>query len=151
MNVYLMNNESILFWGEWCMIWIMNAFMHDGLCLFRSRSRGTRGAASTVRTALSRPRWVPSHNSLLVFVSSLREIYSATARTQSVSDFLSESQPVILIPLGQNPPNRWETASDTSGQGFSRNLRAWDEGRLKGHRGVKPETGILSAIIISDV
>lgn len=105
------------FWGEWCMNHEC-VCLNDVLCLFRSRSRGTRGVASIVRTALSRPRWVPSHKSLLVFVSSLREIYSATARTQSVSHFLSESQPVILITLGQNPPNRWKTASNSSGQIF---------------------------------
>ncbi|KAG1948461.1 focal adhesion kinase 1 isoform q [Pimephales promelas] len=61
----------------------------------KPESRNSRGSIDREDGALQTP--VSSHNPLLVFVSSQREIYSAVARTH----FLSESQPAMPITLAK--------------------------------------------------
>jgi len=69
---------------DWCVV-----------CVQKPESRNSRGSIDREDGALQTP--VSSHNPLLVFVSSQREIYSAVARTH----FLSESQPAMPITLAK--------------------------------------------------
>lgn len=95
MNIWYLINPQRVF-DEWIVF------------VQKPESRNSRGSIDREDGALQTP--VSSQNSLLVFVSSQREICSATARTQSASHFLVEPQPVMPITRGHNLPKQLKSA-----------------------------------------